>query len=246
MTLYYKLLEKHIYSQQTAAETTAETPSVFVINESIIRCDDRPLKSDTLPDEIIAKIPVMLAEFIVQLNIDSRINLHERIQRLHRTKKQLRVTKCALLQNTNILLIKGFIRNYLEFYKNQRTPSSQPCGTLQETYVDIPFKCTASIAFSGIQPAAVIPSSVNEFDYNSHLKPYEQEESEDFWQINQISTAFYNEQPFCEIVSSRIVELDDINNSSVSSTVIEEKLIIDIALKILQYRQVAIASVSKQ
>lgn len=280
MTLYFKLLEKHIYSQQNTAgfisfrsgskpeqtspkiptanqtleikpmplaiETTAEPPSVFVTKESVVRCDNRPLNSDMLPDEIIAKIPVVLAEFIIQLNIDSRIDLHERIQHLHRTKKQLRVTKCVLLQNTNILLIKGVVRNHLEFYKSQSSHSSRLFGNLQETYVDIPFQCTTSVFFNGAQPAIIIPSSVNEFAYGARPNPYEQEETEDFWQINQISTAFYNEQPFCEMASSRIVELDDIDSRSWHSTVIEEKLIIDLTLKILQYRQVMITSVSKK
>lgn len=229
-------------------EPPIETPSVRVINESIINCDNRPLNSDVLLGEIIAKIPVVLAELVIQINIDSQIDLHERIYRLHRTKKQLRVTKCTLLQNTNILLIKGIVRNYIEFYKNPHKYSSQISGNLQETYVDIPFKCTTSIIFNGTQPAAIIPNSINEFAYGTQLKmdTYEQEEADNFCHINQISTAFYNEQPFCEMVSNRIVELDEVNNSILSSTIIEEKLVIDITIKILQYHQVAIISIPKK
>lgn len=248
MTIPSSNQQKEIVSLSGGFELPIEPPSVRVTNESIINCDSRPLNLDVLLGEIIAKIPIVLAELVIQINIDSQIDLHERIYRLHRTKKQLRITKCALLQNTNILLIKGIVRNYIEFYKNPPKYSSHISGNLQETYVDIPFKCTTSIIFNGTQPAAIIPNSINEVSYGTQSKidTYEQEEADNSWHINQISTAFYNEQPFCEIVSNRIVELDEINNSILSSTIIEEKLVIDITIKILQYRQVAIVSIPKK
>jgi hypothetical protein len=69
---------------------------------------------------------------------------------------------------------------------------------------------------------------------------------DDYWQLNQISTAFYNEHPFCEIASSKIVELDIIHNNNLASSMIEENLVLYITLKILQYRQVAVSSSTKK
>jgi hypothetical protein len=224
------------------------TPNVKVTNETIISCENSPLIMDALMDEVIAKIPVVLAEFVIQLNVDSVIDLHEPIYQLHKSKKHLHITKCQLIQNTNILFIKGFVRNSIEYYKSSSKVPSLLDNKLRDCCVDIPFKCTTAVFFNGILPAAIIPSNVQEFEFGQHLimETPNHNDLDDYWQLNQISTAFYNEHPFCEIASSKIVELDIIHNNNLASSMIEENLVLYITLKILQYRQVAVSSSTKK
>jgi hypothetical protein len=75
--------------------------------------------------------------------------------------------------------------------------------------------------------------------------------SGDLSEFNQISDEFFNELPFCELLSSRIVEFDELINRRRPSDIdlpfeerlfrkIEEKMVIELRLKILQNRQVTI------
>ncbi|KJS81133.1 MAG: hypothetical protein JM58_17900, partial [Peptococcaceae bacterium BICA1-8] len=78
----------------------------------------------------------------------------------------------------------------------------------------------------------------------------------DFSEYNQISTEFFTERPFCELISSRIVEFDEFVDrrrpaphekiqlpfEEKSFTQIEEKMVVFLTLKLLQKRQVAIPS----
>jgi hypothetical protein len=76
--------------------------------------------------------------------------------------------------------------------------------------------------------------------------------SGDLTEFNQINNEFFNELPFCELVSSRIVEYDEYLNRAplaggpfeeMTFTQIEEKMVIFITLKILQNQQVTVAAV---
>lgn len=78
-------------------------------------------------------------------------------------------------------------------------------------------------------------------------------ESGDWSELNQINNEFYNELPYSELVSSRIVEYDEfLNRTPVPCgpweekqfTKIEEKMVIFLTLKVLQVQQVAIADIA--
>ena len=75
--------------------------------------------------------------------------------------------------------------------------------------------------------------------------------SSDLTEYNQVSTEFFNELPYCDLVSATIVELDEALNPTFPPFKevpfeermferIEEKMVLDLTLKILQNRQVAI------
>lgn len=79
----------------------------------------------------------------------------------------------------------------------------------------------------------------------------------DLSEFNQISTEFFNELPFCELISSRIVEFDEyINREKLLGKKvpfegkeffsIEEKMVISLTLKILQNRQVAVPPLEEE
>ncbi|NLZ81120.1 MAG: hypothetical protein GX913_04875, partial [Clostridiales bacterium] len=73
----------------------------------------------------------------------------------------------------------------------------------------------------------------------------------DFSEYNQFMTENFNELPFCDLISESIYEFDEfINRESVNYSElpveeklfnrIEEKMVIELTLKILQKRQVAV------
>lgn len=206
----------------------------------------------------IAKIPILLAELAVQINLDSTITLPEPALEIKRIKKRLKITQCLLLQNTTKLFLQGFVRKNIEFATRSICSSTQGfCGEIHHCTVDIPFKCVTAVTFNGIPPAPVIFNTSEEFEYfrTQALTPdfaeKDQLESGDFTEFNLITNEFFNERPFCELISATITEFDEFLNRThpagtpfeeIEFRAIEEKMVIDLTLKVLQNRQVQFAA----
>lgn len=209
----------------------------------------------------IVKIPVVLAELTVQVNLDSTITLPEPALEIKKIKKRLKVTQCTIIQNTNKLYLKGFIRKNIEYATRTCSNKSGFCGDIRHCTVDIPFKCVTPVTYNLLAPAPVLFNTLEEFEFFKtqelpHKQFAEKDEllSGDFSEINQIGSEFFNELPYCELIHSRTIEFDEFINRMQPSGVtipfeelefeeIDEKMVIDITLKILQNRQVAIPAI---
>jgi hypothetical protein len=240
-------------------DTPVSVSCVDVKDGSIESCVNTPVTITPLTTGAVAKIPVVLAELTVQTNLDSVITLAEPALEIKSIKKRLKVTQCLLIQDTNMLFIKGFIRKNID-YATRGTCSNSVgvCGDIRHCTVDVPFKCTTPITFNGLAPLPIIPSTSTEFEFlrkedvqGPEFADKDELMSGDFSEFNQISTEYFNELPYCELISSRIVEYDEFLNRKHPETgtipfeekefrQIEEKMVIFITLKILQKRQVAI------
>ncbi|MEW9122103.1 MAG: CsxC family protein [Thermotaleaceae bacterium] len=232
--------------------------SATVIGGTTVDAANLPVKIRPLATGAVAKIPVVLAELTVQINVNSIISLPEAALEIKDIKKHLKITQCLLLQNTNMLFIKGFIRKNIQYATRKSSNKDAVCGDIKHCTVDTPFSCTTPITYNGIAPLPPIPSESTEFRYfrkqdvsgpdfadKDHLL------SSDLSEFNQISTEYYNELPYCELISSRIVEFDEYLNPTVPKRGIlpfeerefkriEEKAVIYLTLKLLQKRQVAV------
>ncbi len=205
--------------------------NIRVTSEAIIDCANEPASINALSAGVVAKIPIILAELTVQVNVNSVIDLPEWASEIKGIKKRLKITQCLLLQNTNTLFIKGVVRKNIKYARINHAGSS---GDIRDVSVEVPFKCTTMVVFNGNEPVPIVPNSSVEFEYQEDTR------SGDLSEFNQISTAFYNELPFCELTSSRIVEIDEHSCERGLFKSIEEKMVIYLTLKILQYCKVAI------
>lgn len=228
---------------------------IKVSTEAIIECTNTPVNISALTEGVIAKIPVLLAELTVKLNVASVIDLPERAFEIKQIQKRLKVTQCILLHNTNILFIKGLVRKDIEY-----TTGIIKNIERHHCTVDVPFKCTTAVTFNALEPAPIASDKSSEYKFSKKTDILEmgfsdQDEilSSDISELNQISTAFYNELPFCELSSSKIVDFHEFlnkvpaNRSFYEETFfneIEEKTVINLTIKILQYRQVVIPPTS--
>ena len=223
---------KNAENTDTIGSAGVGAPGVRVTSEAIIDCANEPAAINPFAAGAVAKIPIILAELTVQVNVNSVIDLPEWTNKIKGSKKRVKIIQCLLLQNTNTLFIKGCVRKNIEYVKIN---SSGFSGDIRDVSVEIPFKCTTGVIFNGNDPVPLIPSRSVEFEYQQADML-----SDDFTEFNQISTAFYNELPFCELTSSRIVEIDEHSFERGGFKSIEEKMVIYLTLKILQYCKVAI------
>ncbi|WP_026476790.1 CsxC family protein [Alkaliphilus transvaalensis] len=230
---------------------------VKVKTETIGECDNVPVTIDPITAGVVARIPVVLADLVVQFNVISKIDLPEPAIEIKHIKKRIKITQCMLLQDTNILFIKGFVRKNIDYSTKDCSSRKGICGDIRHCTVDVPFECTTPVTFNGTVPAPPIPTTSTEFEYlrTKDLPNTFAEKDKllagDLSEFNQISTEFFNELPFCKLISSRIVEFDEylhrehprhaelpVGEKLFSK--IEEKMVITLRLQLLQDRPVAI------
>lgn len=239
-------------------KSCCKTSCVSVTGGETGSCVNTPAAITALGTGVVGKIPVVLAELTAQFNLDSVIELPEYAYEIKFVKKKVKITQCLLLQNTNMLFIKGFIRKNIDYSTRVCSNAQGICGDIRHCTVDVPFTCTTPVTFNGTPPLAPVASTTTEFEYfreeNISGPDFSEKDkllSGDMREYNQISTEFFNELPYCELVSSRIVEFDEqlhpVQDYCAVTPFeekkfkrIEEKAVLFLTLKLLQNRQVAI------
>jgi len=219
--------------------------------------ENTPIDPIALPGDVIVRVPVLLSEFTVQFNVNAEIKLPELALEVKDIKKRLKITQCTLLQPTNVLFVKGFVRKTIDYTTGDCSNRQGVCGDIRHCTVDVPFELTTPITFI-TPPAALLTNSVTEFEYftqkdlpNKYFAEKDSLLSGDLSEINQFRAENFNELPFCDLVSANIYEFDEfIGRQSPHQDnlpfeekyfkVIEEKMVVELTLKLLQNRQVSI------
>ncbi len=219
--------------------------------------ENTPIDPVSIPGNVIVRVPVLLSEFTVQFNINVEIKLPELALEVKDIKKRLKIIQCTLLQPTNVLFVKGFIRKTIDYTTGDCSNRQGICGDIRHCTVDVPFELTTPITFI-TPPAALLTNSVTEFEYftqkdlpNKYFAEKDSLLSGDLSEINQFRTENFNDLPFCDLISANIYEFDEFigrqrphhDNLPFEEKyfkVIEEKMVVELTLKLLQNRQVAI------
>ncbi|RSK27756.1 DUF3794 domain-containing protein [Bacillus sp. HMF5848] len=214
--------------------------------------------------KVITKVPVILAELDLQINMDATITFPEPVLEIKDIKKRVKLTQCRLLLPTNKLFIKGFVRKNIQYaspcHDIQPSDSTSIASDLHSYTVDIPFQLITEIKDYITHPVMPIINEREEFDFfiSKKLPTGFPEKDElltsDLSQFHQQSKQFYNELPFCEMISSNIIEWDEAidrmplpNHSPIHEgyfTKIEEKMVLDITVRILQNQQIRVTSIT--
>lgn len=215
-----------------------------------------PVVPIALPGDVVVKVPVLLSEFTVQFNVNANIMLPEPALEVKNIKKRLKITQCTLLQPTNILFIKGYVRKMINYTTGQCSNRQGVCGDIRHCTIDVPFELSTPITFI-TPPADLLINTVSEFEYyrkqdlpNKYFAEKDTLLSGDLSEINQFRTENFNELPFCDLISANIYEFDEFvgrqrphDNLPFEEKYfrkIEEKMVIELTLKLLQNRQVSI------
>ncbi|WP_226584265.1 CsxC family protein [Halobacillus litoralis] len=230
-------------------------------DSEVHHCETKPHVSI---GKIITKVPVVLAELNLQVNISETITLPEPVLEIKDIKKRVILTQCRLLLPAKKLFVKGFVRKNIQYASpcNEIEMSTDltVASDLHSFTVDIPFDFVTEIEEFLSMPVMPKINSREEFDFAvskplpSGYPEKDQLLSSDLSQYHQESRQFYNALPYCELVSSKIIEWDEAldraplpGSASFNEgyfTQLEEKMVVDIGLKVLQEQQVRVASTS--
>ncbi|WP_096155595.1 CsxC family protein [Bacillus sp. FJAT-45066] len=212
--------------------------------------------------KVVTKVPVVLTEVKVQVNISSKVNFPEPVLEIKDIKKRVKIIQSRLLLPTNKLFIKGFIRKNIQYASPcneiEKSTKTTVASDLHSYTIDIPFECVTEIKKFWSKPIMPVVNTRNEFDFfiskqlPTGYPEKDQYQSSDLSQYHQESSQYYNELPYCELVSSCIIEWDEATDRTTLPyeapldegifTKLEEKMVLDLTLKVLQNQQICVSS----
>jgi hypothetical protein len=223
--------------------------------EPIKECKGAVLESDTLGQcENTStqhfphyKVPVVISEFTVQIDTESKIRLCEPAIEIKRIKKNVFLTQCRLIAGTKKVFISGFVRKNIEYATMDCCTNSAICGDIKHTTVHVPFQCVTELKNARdiklhFNPAVVETTYFDEKTMGSSMK-----------EKDMYSEEFFNEKVYCELVHASIYEADIVHEcekvhcmpNEILFQEFIEKEVICLKIKLLQNQQVCEEKPSK-
>lgn len=226
---------------------------------TLSECSNTPVTPYGISGPFVGKIPVVLAEPVVQIVVEANIDLKEPVLEIKRIKKNLFINQCKLIDLgngvTGKLFLAGFVRKNIEFATicdiNEKFDAIN--GDIKHSTFKIPFQCATEVRY-------VVPPQITFSDRTKELSFFIDncDEKECGKEINigrfPCEQSFehselFNEKVFCELEEVKIFE-DDIHDGSKpldcklpserTFDKITEKMVILIRVKLLQKQQVNI------
>ena len=206
------------------------------------------LHKDSKP---IIKIPVVLAETTIQIVVEANIPLDPPAVEIKRVFKDVFLTQCKLVpvkfSNEKCpgvrtvtrakLFIEGYIRKDIEY-------ATADCnGVIRDRIATVPFSGFADLEGDDflIYPTLGGSSDSRRSRYIDPKTGDSPRQDKYFFE----NSVYYNEQPYCELISANFFELDfspRAVDAGESFNSLQEKIVVDLTLKVLQIRQVKVNS----
>lgn len=189
------------------------------------------------------KIPKVLAEFVIQIDSESKIRLNEPAYEIKRIEKQIFLTQCRYIPPTDKVFIEGYIRKNIEYASKRCSKGSAISGTIKDTTVHIPFKVYTKVDFDCHRPKVLpnpAPKVARYFDPKRMGK--------DIREADRSNIEIFNEPVFCELEWSAVYDADiDDKGTPIDGFLNEEefqeftdKSVVYLCIKLLQKQQVCL------
>lgn len=246
--------------------------SGVIESETLTECSNEYLTPKGNCGPFVGKIPVVLAEPVVQIDVESVIQLEEPAFEIKRIKKNLFITQCKVIETgydydhdckskkTGKLFLSGYVRKNIEYATIDCVNECKNgiSGKIKHTTVKVPFRCVTKVKFE-VPPVIYATGDTKEIAlFSDNIKGYDYCGQEiigsDPCEMSFIHKEFFNEKIFCELEEVKIFEDDllkdktecgcDKKDEYIFDKVIE-KMVIYVRLKLLQKQQVNIPGKDK-
>ncbi|MCM8711967.1 hypothetical protein M2651_13255 [Clostridium sp. SYSU_GA19001] len=223
---------------QKRGSSESEAVDSVTLNECKNKCNSQVGCTGPL----VAKIPVVLADVEIQVDVESKIKLKEPVLDLKTIDKHIHLTECKLIPHTDKLFISGYVQKNIQFSAIDCTNTTSISGNIQHTTVKLPFKCVTKIKFA--------KHPIYGRDYKKKINVLDKDmlgkdQKEESW----IHFSKLCEPVFCELEYVKILETDILSEKcSLPNTLpnekplqeLTEKMVIYIRLKVLQNQHIFI------
>ncbi len=224
--------------------------------KTLSMCDGVDIDPEGIEGPLVAKIPVVLAEKDIQIDIEADIKLKEKYYEIKRIYKDVYLTQCKLVpveindEPVGKLFIEGYVRENIEYASAECVKDGVVSGDIKHTTVKVPFSCVTQIDYSAnLQIGS--KNEENQYDFTCQC-PCDQCKCDDI-KLGKLdcesymqSTTDFIDKPYCDLIGSRIYEIDiqqkacrDEYGAKVYDK-LKEKLVVYVTVKVLQNQQVNI------
>ncbi|KIL53088.1 hypothetical protein KR50_04170 [Jeotgalibacillus campisalis] len=170
---------------------------------------------------VIVKIPVLLQKVKVEIPVHSKISFPkgEEVLEINEINKHLYLTQCRLVYRDGAseghLFIAGFVRKNIQYAANPTEKCKEVRSAIRSLTAEVPFECVAQIDGFIVSPIGPSTNSKEEFSYSleQQKKGFSEKDQllgNDRSHIQQVSTEYFNELPYCELVKAEILEIDEL------------------------------------
>lgn len=213
--------------------TILEEEDNLVQSQTLMECQNRPIKPIGRDGFVVAKVPLVLAEFEIEINSKASIRFDQPAVELLRVKKNVFLTECRLLPAARKLFIKGFVRKNIEYAA--RSKDSKESNSIRHITAYLPFNCTTMVEYfiDPVVNTCVVKCNVEEpgADSKHRVDP----------ELDRENSEWLNEEIFCEIVKSKVFEIyseeeEELKEKANAKTIqeLDERLVIILTLRLLQ------------
>ncbi len=242
------------------------------VNQSCEKCGEL-ISSKTLPlssginirpvginGPLVAKIPVVLAQREIQIDVEAEFRLKEPFFEIKRIKKDVFLTQCRLLPRAGAiedgvpvsgkLFISGFVRKNIEYATADCVDKKVVSGRIAHTTIDTPFTAVTEV-FYVVPPIVNSRATQTEIDLLSGCSCHDCKDTimgKSRCDLSFEDSIVFTEKPYCELEGVSIIE-EDLQRDPVCYhsapdvqlfNKIVEKMVIYINVKVLQLQQVSI------
>ncbi|APQ74525.1 TPA: hypothetical protein PTW95_000384 [Clostridium botulinum] len=230
-------------------------------SKTVPMCEGTNLTPQTVRRPVVAKIPVVLAEKEIQIDVESKTRLKEKFLEIKRIKKDVFLTQCELIPRAGViengvprtakLFISGFIRKNIEFATADCIKDDVVSGEIKHTTEKIPFTCVTEVRYI-TPPVLANRERQREMELFCSERQCEQECNCEEEKLGRLTCQEFLEdsitlveKPFCELLGARIFEADIQRKPCFEKGVkvfdeLVEKMVVFIRVKVLQLQQVTV------
>jgi hypothetical protein len=192
---------------------------------------------------IVAKVPVVLADCKIQIDVEACIHLDEPAFDIKTIDKKVCITQCHVVPYTNKLFLEGYVQKNIQYSTVECSNKTSISGSILHTTLNVPFKCVTAVCFDKW------PILGKSFKSKSNVLDKSMlctDDKEDSW--THFEKPF--EPIFCELEWAKILETDiydrKIKGGAEPFTKenlfqdFTEKMVVYVRIKVLQNRSVYI------
>lgn len=244
---YVNLLKKEKIVMKVSKVGTSEQAKADVVSNEELSCKVSDIKHETLTQasnrplpQGLYKVPVVLAEFAVQIDVESKIKLNCPAYEIKRVEKQVFLTQCRYISGTDKVFIGGYIRKNIEYASKACISKHGMSGMIKDETVQVPFQVATAVRFRR-RPRVFPNPRPTEARYYDACRI-----GKDIREADRASFEIFNEPVYPELLWSRIYDADiDEKGKPIDCLPNEEefqcfidKSVVYIGVKLLQKQQI--------
>ena len=222
-------------------------------------CSGTDITPDAVIPPVIAKIPVVIAEKEIQVDVEARMTLKEKYYEIKRIKKDVYLTQCELIPRAGViqngvpvtgkLFISGYVKKNIEYASADCVKDGVVSGKINHTTEKIPFNCVTEVTYitppvlsnRGVQQKTDLYCDETLCDCSCKEEKLGKLSCQEYLE----DVVNYIEKPYCELIGARIFETDIqrepcyYKGEKIYDELLE-KMVVYVKVKVLQLQQVAI------